>query len=335
MQSAEKHSLWMAYVGRYLPVTSWRDLISPITQHHIFGSRCHFISHDIAIPGKIQKASINQEMSFSQVDFFEADPYLAGIDPDYLQEGFYEEQSTSRATFGLPLVAAWRSFPPSMESAYRSMAERAAMCFPTTSGYAKGNGCKDEPDAHIYPFEDLHVTIATFRSLLDPIPPNMNDEKSEYTKNMCINIVNNATTREDWPEGSENSKVKLCLQPKEIRLFKKNAIILWEETTGNLEAMRICLKKEMEAQQSMKCGINEMNLLSDTFSVPNIVHSTFIRFWKCTSNPDMLMQMIKESTFLDFMPAEVEVNANATLVCESTPCMHINDDAYHVLWRDD
>lgn len=274
-------------------------------------------------------------------DSFVEDPYLTGVYPKDLGEGYYERGKLN-GTFGLPLVAAWRSFPTSLESAYQGLVGKVSSCFVSTSGFdADSNGCTDEPEAHIYPFADLHITVAAFRTLFDPAPDN--NEHAEAIKKFCAEVVENSTKRDGWPKGSGDSKVMLLLRPKEIRLGKKNAIILWEETTGNLEAMRLCLKEEMEAQQNSKFGSNDEDPLSGvSLIVPDIVHTTFIRFWKginsnegrSPSNPETIRQAFKGNVLLDLLPNEVDMESNAKLVCEDTPCMHVSDDDSHVLWKE-
>ena len=239
---------------------------------------------------------------------FEEDPYLVGISPEALQVGVYKRTGVvNNTSFGLPLVSCWRSFPTSMEEPYRMLISKTASCLETK-------------EAHLYPFDDLHVTIATFRSLLDPNPPTT-DEDAESIKQFCVNVMASASKRNGWPTKGSNF---FLLKPKEIRLHKKNAIILWEETTGNLESMRKCLKEEMEARD---------NIITH-FSVPNIVHSTILRFWKCPCKPEMIIQAFKESNLIDILPVEIDVQPNVKLVCEDIPCMHINDDEHHVLWKD-
>lgn len=260
---------------------------------------------------------------------FSCDPYLRGIDPRALRDGVYEEGDVSRA-FGLPLVAAWRSFPPSMESAYQKIVNRVAPCFDSTTGHETGGRCKDaEPEAHIYPFQDLHVTIATFRSLLANPPCPSNADDAERIKAFCVKVAERSTKRDGWPIGGSNSPKILRLRPKEMRLGKTNAYILWEETTGNLEAMRHCLAREMESHQPSDLDP------ALSWSVPNIVHSTFMRFWGCPSNPQLIRELFDGNDLVDMLPAEVVVETNIKLACETVPCMHIAYDEFHVLWKED
>lgn len=265
-------------------------------------------------------------MTSNTVDFA-GDPYIVGITPTALRAGCYEKGKVN-GTFGLPLVAAWRSFPTSLQSGYQVLVDKVSPCFVSTTGYeTRKHECNGGPEAHIYPFPDLHVTIATFRTLFDPAPAST--ELAEDIKAFCTKVVHNSTKRDAWPEGSGGSKMKLRLRPKEVRLGKTNAIILWEETTGNLDAMRLCIKEEMEAQQ----GASDAGDLSGiTLAVPDIVHSTFVRFWKSPSNQEILKHTF-EQPLLDALPIEIDLDANVKLAVENTPCMHIDDDETHVIWR--
>lgn len=267
---------------------------------------------------------------------FEGDPNLVGVDPSTLAHGRYEVLGGHvNGAFGIPLVAGWRSLPPPLESAYRLLVDKVSSCFDSTTGCESknnGNGRSDEPEAHIYPFEDLHVTIVTFRTLLDPAPAS--EEHAAAIKEFCVKVVENSTKKDKWPKGN----VKLQLRPKEVCLWKKNAVILWEETTGNLETMRLCLKEEMESQKKF---IDEDILSGISMFVPNIVHSTFMRFWKtiddedgCSSKPGKIKQLFEESGLIDVLPNKIDVDSNATLVCEDTPCMHISNDDSHILWKE-
>ncbi|KAL7554362.1 hypothetical protein ACHAWF_017795 [Thalassiosira exigua] len=236
-------------------------------------------------------------MASSDSDGFSGDPYLLHADPGALRDGRYEKREGD-GSFGLPLVVAWRAFPTELESAYRVLASRLSACFAATTGFGNDPRAAD-PEAHIYPFGDLHITVATFRTLFDPAPTR---ERAERIKRLGAGVVERATKRDDWPRDNGEAKVKLRLRPKEVRLGEKNAITLWEEATGNLDAMRSCLKQEMEIMDS----INGM-----AFSVPNIVHSTIMRFWKRQSDPERLKHLFKDRTLLDILPTQVEVVSNA------------------------
>ena len=51
------------------------------------------------------------------------------------------------------------------------------------------------------------------------------------------------------------------------------------------------------------------------------------------SKPEMIIQAFKGSDLIDILPSEIDVQPNVKLVCEDIPCMHINDDEHHVLWK--
>ena len=93
---------------------------------------------------------------------FEPDHYLDNVKPSSLRDGCYDEtisnSSEGELRFGLPLVAAWRSFPESLEphsgdpsksfaAFYRKLAKRSSSCFLATSGF----DVNYEPEAHYQP----------------------------------------------------------------------------------------------------------------------------------------------------------------------------------------
>jgi len=137
-----------------------------------------------------------------------------------------------------------------------------------------------------------------------------------------------------------NNKRRLHLHPKEVRAGEKNAILPWEETTGGLEAMRQCLKEQMEeVKENIKSGFVTYGVDPGAdlplFDVPPIVHSTFLRFWqKLSSSYSVWIKQAFELESIRFpnnLP-DVEVDLNAILAMEDVPCMHVNKDNAHVLF---
>mmetsp|Transcript_17827 Transcript_17827/g.38556 ORF Transcript_17827/g.38556 Transcript_17827/m.38556 type:complete len:376 (+) Transcript_17827:38-1165(+) len=267
----------------------------------------------------------------------EGDPLLHGVDPASLTESCRDDDRLDRgendvdgSSFGLPLVVAWRKFPPSVEAAYRDLVGRISPSLGGTSGFVVdgggGNDCKG-PAAHVYPFEDLHVTVATFRARNDPAPANGNDVRT--IKQFCVDVTQKASEREQWPrEGS-----KLLLRPREVRLSHKNAIILWEESSGNLDAMRRCIEEEMrEALSKISSGERKVVDAHLSFDVPPIVHSTFLRFWAAPSDPRSILETFSGEVSADILGSEFEVDTSSVaLVFEDSPCMHVGHDET-ILW---
>lgn len=299
----------------------------------------------------------------------EKDSFLDGVNPALLTDGCRQTNLDSNAddydsssSFGLPLVISWRSFPPEMESAYRELVSRILPAFTATSGYLtddngvggdindSGNNDNlvcNHPEAHIFPFEDLHITVATFRTKSTPLPTITNNrnenndaDAAQKIRQFCIEVIQNASTNTNWPkEGS-----KLRLKPKAIRMSRKNAIILWEDTSGNMEVMRHILKEQMKISISSSSDMGMGDILDSglAFDVPPIVHSTFLRLWKVPlSNPKLLLESFSnseegKSSLMDILlplEFEVDVGSSVTLVHETTPCMHVD---YHrdetILW---
>ncbi len=270
---------------------------------------------------------------------FEADPCLNNVDPSSLRDGIYQVNSNGNSghqlRFGLPVVAGWRSFPLSLQPSYKELATDALGCFTATTGFGV-SGEVSEPEAHIYPFEDLHVTVVTFRPLLKP----KSSEEVEATKKFCWRIADGAVRRRDWPKSNDGEESpKLCFRMKQIRLGKRNAILKWEELTGNLNIMRRCLREELEAQkrilnmQKGRIGGDGADSLSQmTLTVPDLVHSTFIRFWKAPSNPEKIQHVFEKVSKGRILQAKIDIDLNIKLVCEDVPCMHIPVDHDHVIW---
>mmetsp|Transcript_15798 Transcript_15798/g.31580 ORF Transcript_15798/g.31580 Transcript_15798/m.31580 type:complete len:309 (-) Transcript_15798:1766-2692(-) len=270
---------------------------------------------------------------------FEADPDLNNVNPSSLRDGIYQVDVNGSAEhplrFGLPVVAGWRSFPSSLEPSYNELATDALECFTATTGF-RVSGEVSEPEAHIYPFEDLHVTVVTFRPLLKP----KSTEEVDAIKKFCWRVADGAVRRRDWPKSIDGEvSPKLCFRMKQIRLGKRNAILKWEELTGNLNIMRRCLREELEAQKRMhnmqngRIGGDGADALSQlTLTVPDLVHSTFIRFWKAPSMPGKIQLMFEKARKDRILHAKIDVDLNIKLVCEDIPCMHIPVDYDHVLW---
>ena len=76
------------------------------------------------------------------------------------------------------------------------------------------------------------------------------------------------------------------------------------------------------------------------FFVPNIVHSTILRFWKDGDSNSAenrllykkLKNLFEGGTLLKLIPKEVNLCCNPALVCETMPCMHVEVDKEHVMW---
>ena len=278
--------------------------------------------------------------SLSPTIQFVGDKVLADVNPNELSDGCSapKQHDNDHKSFGMPLVASWRSFPPEMELGYERLVTRIQPLFASTSGfYIMGDDMSKidciNPEAHIYPFKDMHITVATFRTKNDKLPAKREDV--EAIKQFSKDVLQKASRRPDWPE--EGSKLRI--QPLAIKLGNKNAIILWNEMTGNMDRMRGCIQKEMEAARSQITDVTFKGMIDSSlasYDIPPIVHSTFIRFWRKPSNPEILMHTFNEERLVDVIPAEFEVGTDSVqLIYEDTICMHIDREEDHVLWKAD
>ena len=285
---------------------------------------------------------------------FIKDPNLDGIDPASLKYDVYQLDNNTIQNFGLPFIAGWRTFHPQHKDNnywYNRLVEEIK-CLVTSTGHIitqveqcrlygpRGGESVDDtisivpPIVHMYPMDDLHVTIATFRNTLKNTPPE-DDAHAAAIKSFCVKIIENASKQKNWPTDCE-----LIFQPKEVKLGQKNAYILWEDKSGNIDIIRQCLHEEMDKTLQCKDDL-KIDIEKDlAWFVPNIVHTTILRLWKdgdSNSAENRLLykkfqNLFQGGTLLKLIPKEVIINCNPALVCETMPCMHVEVDKEHVLW---
>jgi len=169
-----------------------------------------------------------------------------------------------------------------------------------------------EAPVYLYPPESLHVTVASFTPIVK------RTESIDHYKElneMWRHVLQRASQQPDWPTQP------LQLKYADAQIGAKAGIVLWKETTGGIAQMRACIQ-----QQATLDGLQIR-------SVPNIVHSTFLRFQSVPSTPGTNVQerfaTIKAKLpqiFASPLPA-----VYAKTVCEWSPYMHIPDDENHTL----
>ena len=240
--------------------------------------------------------------------------------PDPMVAPLVEKDRTFDETFGLVVVAGW---PPceDMRSPYNQFMESVRSCFDDVD--LEG----DRAPAYLYPFEHLHVTIATLRSMHQETDIAIRDILSEHAKR----ILQVASSSPEWP------KEPLRLTIDHAQIGSRAGILLWNEETEGMDAMRQCIERAtkehisvlLESQKSIREALS-------TLAIPSIVHSTFLRFYKEPSTPgETIQKKFAErvvSNLQDLIPLTITCDC-ATLVNERTPYMHIPDDDQHVLYR--
>jgi len=155
--------------------------------------------------------------------------------------------------FGLVLVAGW---PPNqlMDSTYQTYLDKVRSCFHRAD--LEDNGTAP-PNVYFYPTQSLHVTIATLYHVKKK-EPGVDEEYYIDLQEKYIRLVKAASQRNDWPKPNP-----LNLKLESVQLGQKAGIFLWEDSSGQINAMRTCLKEEAEAN-----GIK-------IDSIPNIKYCPF------------------------------------------------------------
>jgi hypothetical protein len=240
---------------------------------------------------------------------FEADPKISDIIRG-CNDGEY---------FGLVLVAGWPP-DPTFHKPYQEFLNLVRECFDeddleemakTTPKSASGL-----PAVYLYPSMHIHVTIATFApSERQGSEKDVNVDHVEFQQ-AYLAIVKEASELPDWP------KAPIQLSIRSTQLGSKAGILLWDDTSGVICKIRECIH------------VTALRRKVNIWGVPNIIHSTFLRFSKVPQTPGYLAQeryqanVVPEvrNIFKQSFPAKV-----CKLVIESTPYMHVPDDDNHVL----
>lgn len=284
---------------------------------------------------------------------FNADPLLFELPPyvDYNNETHQNEDETLGSQFGLVFVAGWP--PPSTiisttdinmninESKSEDNAEsKNEIDFDYIRKYPyqkfqnhikecfNEGDCDSEsqipPAVYLYPPECLHITIATLHQPSLPKPSSLAERN--FIKNFWNTTMEKASQHPDWP----NHSMKLRISSAQIG--KSAGILLWDETTGGLDAIRICLRETIEQAQYSPDSFEAK--LAENLSIPLIVHTTFLRFSSKPEADGIWIQTQFSQHVLPYLNAffskEVIVK-NAAVVCETIPYMHIPNDSNHVL----
>jgi hypothetical protein len=233
-------------------------------------------------------------------------------------------ENTADACFGLVVVAGW---PPSREqwlSSYAQFCAAVQLCFEEVDVTESFQDKTTFPAVYFYPFAALHTTVATIR------PFTFEGALSEPQKDTIIRnatqIMERAIRNDSWP------KNPLRLEIESAQLGSKAGILLWKETTGGMQLIRNCIEEAFD--ELMEEFPEEVPLIKSTFTMPQIIHSTFCRFTRvprtCCDQVQERFQRDVVSNLSSMFPSSIAVNS-VSLVCERTPYMHIPNDERHVL----
>lgn len=228
------------------------------------------------------------------------------------------DKNPSNDLFGIVLVANW---PPrdSFVEPYEKLIHNIQDCFdPQDHMVDNDDGV---PAVYIYPPRTLHITIATFTpfftSNLEPCA-----KKKELYARTCTEIINRCHSRQDWP------KDPFTVEIETAQIGSKAGILLWNNPDQKVEKIRRIVKEEYDFMlEEDPVALNRQEIV-----IPNIIHSTFLRFGRIpvTKGEDV------QKRFQDVIGGIQESFGKITvdsmrLAVERIPYMHIPCDDRHVL----
>jgi len=235
---------------------------------------------------------------------FLVDPFMEHLSSD-------EKAHEAPSRFTLVIAAGWDPDDDSLSKAYRDFTDRVKACFKPADFQASDGSF---PAVCLYPLKSLHITVATMQSFeLDT----ENEEARQRLYNEWKRLLERAASKPLWPSKSLETKLKSA------QIASKNGILLWEEKTGGLQAMRKCIAQEIEEHTATLVAAG---LDVSTLSVPTITHSTFLRFAHipktCASNAQSRFQATVLSS-LERIFSDMYVVDTIKLACEKRPYMDI------------
>lgn len=225
--------------------------------------------------------------------------------------------------FSLCLVAGWPPRLTNSESfrlAYERFCAAVGQCWDDLDRMVD----RQHPAAvYFYPYEHLHVTVATFHR---PGLDNVSLETQAALQKVWSQVVEHATQDQLWPTEP------FSLRIDSAQIGTRAGILLWKDDSGGLSTVRQCLRRAV-ATMKTTAESQELAQFLDALDVPQIVHSTFLRFCEPPQTDGAKLQQRFSETVLskigNYFPEPFNIPV-ATLVCERRPYMHIPFDDQHV-----
>jgi len=251
-------------------------------------------------------------------EFFEPDVRLAPL--------VEKDKNQFTETFGLTLVTAWPagdSLRRNLLEPYYRLCALTELCFAEADVACRGNGTV--PPVYLYPFTALHVSVVVLHAFYEQPPGTvLSPERQETLQNAWSVVLQQAAALHDWP----TQPLELVLDGAQLN--GKAGILLWKESTGGLAKMRACVQ-QICARSDTVVELQQQGVSVDTLMVPNMIHTTFLRFYQTPTTPLATARQRFERTVVPRLsqlfsqPFRVP---DARLICERTPYMHIPvDDA--------
>jgi len=246
------------------------------------------------------------------VSTFEADPFIFQL---------VQCKNNVHDSFSLVLVVGW---PPAddLEAPYRSFIEQIKQCFNLND---TANDVLGHASVYIYPFSCLHITVATLHS---HILGTTNEATRRELTCHWRELICRASQRDRWP--IKSLKIKIA----NAQLGSKAGILLWEEVSGGLQSIRHCIALEVQQYQQDSADNDVENRIDlSTYSIPEIVHSTFLRFHSVPQTDyEVVQERLRQKVlpnFFQVFSSEYDIDS-VKLVCERKPYMHVPFDNKHV-----
>ena len=247
-----------------------------------------------------------------------------------------DKDEAKEESFGLLLLAGWQS-PPNQQlgQPYERVLEIVRKCF-DPEDYSVADS--DLPAAYLYPPTALHITVASFLPFTHPRAQQhqldgTQDDVIAFWKN---EILHQALALSSWPLGSNNTSGNIELELDKVQIGKSAGILIWKEVNGTIIAdIRRCIRQACDAYEKRrvedKRTSQPLHDFLDAFAIPNITHSTFLRFPRLPSTPMAVVQ--ERMACHQLVEEKIRILVPIRMVRERVPYMHnMNcDDEQHVL----
>lgn len=216
---------------------------------------------------------------------FEADPLVAIL--------VDEQNKEKEECFGIGLIAGWPPNKYRIEQPYQEFVNAVQQCWDECDyQYSRTLSLTQPPPVYFYPYTALHVTAAIMvrpRPISHLIENGDNIEIQNKLIRVWKTLMEKATLRPEWPTKP------LSLEIEHAQIGQKAGILLWNETTGGMRAIRHCIQKVFQQEQELSTSNNVFedagipsNLIG--IDIPPIVHSTFLRYYEVPKTPGNVVQ---------------------------------------------
>lgn len=163
---------------------------------------------------------------------------------------------------------------------------------------------------YLYPFEHLHLTVATLSNFKHSGLYNTDTRKK--TLETCEKMFDDLGKR----IGEENQKTNNFLQITDFRVTNGAGIILYKDSKEIIQKVRDAITATITSE------------ILPTLFIPNIIHTTFFRYIKAPTNSfiNELKDVLSFHFSKSIWRASLEL-AYVCLIAETKPYMHVNEEA--------